>query len=52
MSHKHKHHKHKLHRTVKVALIKGPKVNIKTDGKMKKVSFKTKSPSWRAKFPK
>jgi hypothetical protein len=47
MTHKHKHHKHKVvHNVIKPALVKGPKVKIKSDGKLKRISFSVARPSW------
>ena len=47
MTKKHKHHKHKAaHRVIEPATIKGPKVKIRTDGKLKRVSFVTQRPNW------
>lgn len=47
MSKKHKPHKHKVvHNVIKPGLKKGPKVKIKTDGKLKRVSFGIGTPNW------
>lgn len=43
--------KHKVHhRVIKHVHKRGPKVKIKTDGKMKRVSFTTSRPKWGAKY--